>query len=740
MPDNITCVRCKGCFPPSHFAGARKRIVKHCAGCRGISLPGLDKSVTPSVLTPISSLAQRCSRSPCSSARSSRPRYNSPPPRPATDEAALEGRILSRLETHLDKRFDQLLARLGPAAPHQPNLLPFASPSGTTALPPTAPNNHGAPSNTVGESSLLSSSRCFPWVPLSVVELVAQDKLPAEQLVKLCNPESRVTHDPPQASSLIFEGGQLTLAEDSASQRTSSFIKAIPNLAALAHVWLVYTGIRVRSAQSSALHEALLSHLLNIIEFDSLFTWRAVVDYHLLVCRVRFGTGIVHEWSLTDQQIHSTVALLVAPTILPLPKPTPAVAAPTKVPMNLANGPTLASSALAEHDLTPASTATGHTQWSTAPTSRAPRPSPPSTSRRAYNLVSLPSHPGDMPFIGGMPSLRSPPPPSARHRSQPPLSASPQVPPILQASMPQNAQSLPLSSMPSRFPQPPIAPSRPTPPHGVQSAPLSSASRFAPPPSASLQVGPPPRAQPAPLSSATCPNLDSLAPAGIVDMTPAHALTLLASLLKGPPPPPQPNTWCERSIFDTANVPAMIGTLNLRYWSHFLDQYPDQAFAAQLRRALQHGVKLGYSGPLCNTPQLEVNNLPMDDANIDHLRRKIETGVLKGRLQPVDNPVDVKLVCSPVGSGTSGGWRSTAAAVRRNGAQAQKYSAGRWSSLDDFPEGNRQVASTRQPSRAERKKAPSGTNRRGVANGVQRRDGQGLVAIRDGEQDAWGEI
>ncbi|SPO23583.1 uncharacterized protein UTRI_02262 [Ustilago trichophora] len=90
------------------------------------------------------------------------------------------------------------------------------------------------------------------------------------------------------------------------------------------------------------------------------------------------------------------------------------------------------------------------------------------------------------------------------------------------------------------------------------------------------------------------------------------------------------------------------------------------------------------------------------------------------------------------GSGTSGGRRSAAAAVRRNGAQVHKYLASRWSSLADFSEGNPQVASTRRSVRAEREKAPPGTYRRGATNDARGRDGQGLVVIRDGEQDAWG--
>jgi len=106
---------------------------------------------------------------------------------------------------------------------------------------------------------------------------------------------------------------------------------------------------------------------------------------------------------------------------------------------------------------------------------------------------------------------------------------------------------------------------------------------------------------------------------------------------------------CEWPIFDATDVPAMAGTLQLWYWSQFLDHYPDQAFASQLQGTLQHGVKLGYNGPLHNHTWLEVNNLPVDLDNIQHLCHKIKTRLQEGCLCLITAPGDVQLVCSPVG-------------------------------------------------------------------------------------------
>ncbi|SPO32044.1 uncharacterized protein UTRI_02601 [Ustilago trichophora] len=133
-------------------------------------------------------------------------------------------------------------------------------------------------------------------------------------------------------------------------------------------------------------------------------------------------------------------------------------------------------------------------------------------------------------------------------------------------------------------------------------------------------------------------------------MSPDLASPILLSLIAGQsPPPPRPNTLCEQPIFEAADVPATIGTLQLSHWSNFLDLYPDQAFASQLRGALQHGVKLGYDGPLRHNARLDVTNLPMDSDDVHHLRREIEARLAEGRLRHVTDPASIQLVCSPVG-------------------------------------------------------------------------------------------
>ncbi|SPO29367.1 uncharacterized protein UTRI_10206 [Ustilago trichophora] len=425
------------------------------------------------------------------------------------------GRLEHSLDSQLTQLFDAIRALQPPTDP-APALLPSQPALQVSlplpALPPTprvqpvtstALTSVGNQNTTAGELPLLSVSRCFPWVPADVVALVERDQLRPEQLVKLRNPESRVSQAAVQSTSLNIEGGQLRISEESAESRTSAFVKAIPSIAALAQVWLVYVAIRARHTNNWELNDALLSHLEQLIEFNQLYTWRAVADYHLAVCRLRFGTGAVIEWSHYDPQIAGRALALP-----PIP----------------AGSTTLALIARVVHDNTLVFTAKVDT----------PRAAPNSTN----------------------PAAR------AAHNSTPQVWANP-----------------------STF-------------------------------------------------SFACA---------------AHSSTTPARAAHSTPPPPRPNTLCERPIFDATDVPATVGTLQLRYWSQFLDLYPDQAFATQLRGALRHGVKLGYDGPLRHNARPDVNNLPMDSADVQHLRREIETRMQEGRLRHVANPSDVRLVCSPVG-------------------------------------------------------------------------------------------
>ncbi|KAJ1022693.1 hypothetical protein NDA18_005031 [Ustilago nuda] len=234
----------------------------------------------------------------------------------ASSVAALELQVEQRfcqLEQRLNGQFSELLASIhasqAPTVAAQP--APHPPPGSVRPQPPSHLTGFDpAASQTIapaGESPPLSVSRSFAWVPVEVVLLVERDQLKPEHLVKLRNPESRVSREASRSTGLTLTDGQLSVVDDSSESRTSAFVKAIPSIAALAQVWLVYVAIRARHTANLELNAALLAHLEQLIEFDHLYSWRAVADYHLAVCRQRFGTATISEWASYDPQVAGRV-------------------------------------------------------------------------------------------------------------------------------------------------------------------------------------------------------------------------------------------------------------------------------------------------------------------------------------------------------------------------------------------------------------------------------------------------
>ncbi|KAJ1027010.1 hypothetical protein NDA18_003031 [Ustilago nuda] len=223
-----------------------------------------------------------CSRSPQKSqAPLPSPSTGLPPAlASAASVVALELQVEQRfhhLEQRLNSQFSELLAsiRASQAPTVAAQLASQPSPVSAPPQPPSHPN-------------LLPTS----W---------------PEHLVKLRNPGSRVSREASRSTGLTLAGGQLSVVDDSSEARTFAFVKAIPSIAALAQVWLVYVAIRARHTANLELNAALLAHLEQLIEFDHLYLWRAVADYHLAVCHQCFGTATISEWASYDPQVAGRV-------------------------------------------------------------------------------------------------------------------------------------------------------------------------------------------------------------------------------------------------------------------------------------------------------------------------------------------------------------------------------------------------------------------------------------------------
>lgn len=332
------CAKCKQPFPQALFLNVHGKLLKTCVHChQGRRTPAPSDPVlmprapsclsSPTTIPPQGGLRSPVlptnpqvldaprpvspSRFSSSSSHLSNSTTLHPGPGPsfATSSAvaALESHINMQMEM-LDRRLTQLLGAIQCLS--APTQAPSSAPPVQVPLQP--PHDAQPPS---GESAALPFALFFPWVSPNVVSAVALDTLWPECLVALRNPESRVTCETSQQPGLILSDSQFRLPDDSSEARTSAFIKAVPNIQALTQVWLVYAAIRFSHTQDSLLMLAHLSHLEILVEFDAIYQWKAVAEYHLAVCHQRFGTGVVTEWGRTDNNLQGRI---LVPYLKPL--------------------------------------------------------------------------------------------------------------------------------------------------------------------------------------------------------------------------------------------------------------------------------------------------------------------------------------------------------------------------------------------------------------------------------------
>ncbi|SAM81158.1 uncharacterized protein UBRO_20280 [Ustilago bromivora] len=589
MSNQRQCPRCKHSCSPDSFVGKNGWLIKTCSSCRNITThntagiwpacPIATNSTrshthSPGIVNRSSSTpAAHSHQSPFSSAAETV--CAGPTFAPATSVITLGARVdginscIGRLEETIHLNFTTILTHIDSlqSSPHPPSTP--TSPATVTSQPPLP-----------DESVLPSSLRVFPWVPLEVISQVVSDTLKPEHLILLCNPKSCISKETPTQAGLVFMDGQVRITEESSEQHSSSFAKAIPNIHVLAQVWLVYTAICVHHTRDLNLNDALLAYLEILIEFDQIYSWKGVTEYHLAICHQRFA-----------------VPSSSAPSSKPGAKsscPGHTTTNPPPVEIYLTFVPTATKNILSNH----AALAAGSSR---------PTPTPP---RRVLNDRAMsPATTGSGPAVMLLPTSSSP---GSSLADMILLAFSPPGSSLVDMLLPAPSSSgssltggmFPVASLGSSLVDWKLSTTLPS----TSCAPSAS-------------------------SAMLVPSLDFFVPQGIADMSSDSASNLLVSLLTGSVPPACPNTACELPIFDCSDTPATVGSLKLEHWAPFLDLYPDQDFANQLRGALHHGTLLGYSGPLHHNTWLEGSNLPMDLDDKLHLCWEIKVRVLEGHLQ-----------------------------------------------------------------------------------------------------------
>ncbi|SAM85601.1 uncharacterized protein UBRO_20920 [Ustilago bromivora] len=174
----------------------------------------------------------------------------------------------------------------------QPRLLVLTNPPSLLPPKPLEDTIHLNFTTILTHIDSLQSSPHPPSTPTSLAAVTSQPPLP----------------ETPAQAGLVFTDGQVRITEESSEQRSLSFAKAIPNICALAQVWLIYTAICVCHTWDLNFNHAILAYLEILIKFQ-IYLWKGVAEYHLAICCQHFGMGVTHKWAHTDTTLQGQTLL-----------------------------------------------------------------------------------------------------------------------------------------------------------------------------------------------------------------------------------------------------------------------------------------------------------------------------------------------------------------------------------------------------------------------------------------------
>jgi hypothetical protein len=147
-------------------------------------------------------------------------------------------------------------------------------------------------------------------------------------------------------------------------------------------------------------------------------------------------------------------------------------------------------------------------------------------------------------------------------------------------------------------------------------------------------------------SSARARKPQSVMATDVVAIAPSVSLPAPPPALPIPPEPPPPSltTSSQPSL---AAAPA-VTPLRWQAFQHFLRSHPDQSMVAELVHDLQHGVRVGYTGP--RDKFRPAPNLPIAPEHCAFVDEEIAKEVELGRrIGPFDAPPFPNLMVSPIG-------------------------------------------------------------------------------------------
>ncbi|KAJ1578079.1 hypothetical protein NDA11_004809 [Ustilago hordei] len=139
-----------------------------------------------------------------------------------------------------------------------------------------------------------------PSDPMTVAQLVYEDRLPLHDLGKLCNPAKVPTLKETELGVLV--NGVCVMVPKPATVASSSkiFLHLLPNVHSFAQAWTVYMSLCCTYTNDPHLSASLCAFLVHVIDLDITFLWPAIVEYMLAICCHHFGFTTTSDWVVKD--------------------------------------------------------------------------------------------------------------------------------------------------------------------------------------------------------------------------------------------------------------------------------------------------------------------------------------------------------------------------------------------------------------------------------------------------------
>lgn len=152
----------------------------------------------------------------------------------------------------------------------------------------------------------LAFDEVFNWVSQDTVYYFKQKLFKMEDFLNLRDPAFATLSRPSKRTRFTLDqDGNLEAEQEGYLDDFGFFLKSVPTLGVLLHLWSTYTAMAVfYSDEPKELSLALNKFAQEIADLQAIYTWKNVCSYFYAVCQKRFNRANAQKWAQRDYDIY----------------------------------------------------------------------------------------------------------------------------------------------------------------------------------------------------------------------------------------------------------------------------------------------------------------------------------------------------------------------------------------------------------------------------------------------------